>query len=356
LSKKAIFRVDELATKVGGQVAIETDGSVELSGLASLADAEPQDLSFYTGSAYAAELAQTRAGALLIAKHYPKIPVPQILVPDPFLATNQLLDLFYPVEQDKQGAGVHSLAAVADSAELGEGVRIMPFACIGKGTTIGARTTIHPGVKIDAGVQVGEDCLFWHNAVIRERAIIGSRVTLHPGAVIGADGFGYARRNGRFIKLRHIGIVVIEDDVEIGANATIDRANLGRTVIRRGVKLDNLVHLAHNVQIGEDSAIAAQCGISGSTVIGKRVLMGGQVGLVDHLNVGDEAILIAQSGVIGNIETGAKVSGYPARPHQEVLRSQAEMRNLGRLRERVRILEEKLAQLVEKGDEGDRRR
>lgn len=349
LRKKSSFRVDELATKVGGQVAIKTDGSIELSGLASLADAGPQDLSFYTGNAYAAELARTRAGALVIAKHYPKINVPQILVPDPFLAANQLLDLFYPIEQDKQAEGLHPLAWVADSAELGDGVRIMPFACIGEKTTIGARTTIHPGVKIDAGVRVGEDCLFWHNAVIREGAIIGSRVTLHPGAVIGADGFGYARRKGRFIKLRHVGIVVIEDDVEIGANATIDRANLGRTVIRRGVKLDNLVHIAHNVQIGEDSAMAAQCGISGSTAIGKRVLMGGQVGLVDHLNVGDEAIMIAQSGVIGDIKTGSKVSGYPARPHREVLRSQAEMRSLGRLRERVRILEEKLARLMDDG-------
>jgi UDP-3-O-[3-hydroxymyristoyl] glucosamine N-acyltransferase len=192
--------------------------------------------------------------------------------------------------------------------------------------------------------------LIWPNVVIRERAVIGSRVILHPGAVIGADGFGYAKREGRYIKVRHVGIVVIEDDVEIGANATVDRGTMGQTWIKRGVKLDNLVHIAHNVEVGEDTVMAAQCGISGSTVIGNRVMMGGQVGMVDHLHIGDEALLIAQSGVIGDIPSRAKVSGYPARSHREVLRAQAEMRGLGRLRDRVKELEKQIARLLEEKD------
>jgi len=345
------FRVVEIARKVGGKVV--GDAGVEVTGLASLGDAGPNDLSFYTGTTYAAHLAQTRAGAILIVEHHPDLDIPQILVADPFLAVNTLMDEFYPPTETEIPAGIHSLASVHESARIGEEVRVMPFACIGKDTTIGPRTTIHAGVKIGAGVRLGEDCLIWPNVVIRERALIGSRVIIHPGAVVGADGFGYAKRDGHYIKVRHVGIVVIEDDVEIGANATIDRATMGRTLIKRGVKLDNLVHIAHNVEIGEDTVMAAQCGISGSNVIGNRVMMGGQVGMTDHLHIGDEALLIGQSGIIGDIPSRAKVSGYPARSHREVLRAQAEMRGLGRLRDRVKELEKQVARLLEEKEGKD---
>ncbi len=320
---------------------------MEVSGLASLADAGPKDLSFFTSAAYRAALARTRAGALLTAEYQPDLDIPQIILSDPFLGINQLMALFFPTEEVVQPSGIHSSALVADSARLSGQVSIMPFASVGENTSIGRRTTLHTGVRIGEGVDLGEDCVLWPNVVVRDGSQIGSRVIIHPGAVIGSDGFGYARREGRFIKLRHVGIVVIEDDVEIGANATIDRATLGRTVIHRGVKLDNLVHIAHNVEVGEDTIMAAQCGISGSTVIGKRVMMGGQVGLVDHLSVGDEASCIAQSGVIGDIEAGVMVSGYPARPHREVLRAQAGMRSLNRLRKRIRSLEEKVSRLLD---------
>jgi UDP-3-O-[3-hydroxymyristoyl] glucosamine N-acyltransferase len=339
------FRVDELASKVAGKVV--GDAGLEVTGLASLSDAGPNDLSFYAGTTYADHLSQTRAGALLIAEHRPDLPIPQILVADPFLAVNVLMDEFYPPAESDLPKGIHSLACVHESARIGEDVQVMPFAYIGKDANIGPRTTIHTGVKIGAGVRLGEDCLIWPNVVIRERAVIGSRVIIHPGAVIGADGFGYAKREGRFIKVRHVGIVVIEDDVEIGANTTVDRGTMGRTLIKRGVKLDNLVHLAHNVEVGEDTVMAAQCGVSGSTVIGNRVMMGGQVGMVDHLHIGDEALLIAQSGIIGDIPSRAKVSGYPARSHREVLRAQAELRGLSRLRDRVKELEKQVARLLE---------
>ncbi len=345
METKHAFKLDELAAHLKGELVGESD--VEISGLSSLADAGPKDISFYSGPAYAAALAQTRAGALLTASHQQELEVPQILVPDPFLAAAELMELFYPPDEPPHEEGVHPLAFVAESARIGNASRVMPFAYVGASSSIGERTTIHPGVKIESDVQIGDDCLIWPNVVIRQGSRLGSHVIIHPGAVIGADGFGYARRDGKFIKLRHVGIVVIEDDVEIGANATVDRGTIGRTLIGRGVKLDNMVHIAHNVQVGEDSVMAAQTGISGSTVIGKRVMMGGQVGLVDHLQIGDEAIFIAQSGVIGDIPPRAKVSGYPARPHRDVLRAQAEMRSLGRLRKKVKELEEKLSHLLD---------
>jgi UDP-3-O-[3-hydroxymyristoyl] glucosamine N-acyltransferase len=323
------------------------DGTVEITGIASLADAGPQDLSFFASGKYTEALAGTGAGALLTVDPIPDLSIPQILVRDPFLDINRLVDLFYPPERARPVPGIDAQAKIADSAKIGKGVSIGPFVFVGNGVSIGARTVVHAGVYIGAGARLGEDAIVWPNVVIREGSEIGSRVTVHPGAVIGADGFGFARRNGRFIKIRHVGKVVIEDDVEIGANATIDRATFGRTLIRRGVRLDNLVHIGHNVEVGEDTVMAAQCGISGSTVIGKRVMMGGQVGMVDHLTVGDDAIFIAQSGVIGDIPAGAKVSGYPARAHREVLRAQAEMRALTRLRAKLRGLEEKLARLLD---------
>jgi len=248
---------------------------------------------------------------------------------------------------------IHPLAHVSDSARLEKNVAVLPFAYIGDGAVVGAGTVIHSGVYLGANAELGEDCTLWPNAIVREGCRLGRRVILQPGCVIGGDGFGFARRDGKFIKVRHVGTVHIEDDVEIGANATIDRATLGKTVIRRGVKLDNLVHVAHNVDIGEDSAMAAQAGVSGSTVIGKRVLMGGQVGMVDHLAIGDDAVLIAQSGVIGNIAEGATVSGYPARPHKEVLKSTAELRSLSQLRKKVRELEEQVRALQEKSKNDD---
>jgi len=339
--------VDALAERLGGSLV--GDGSVLVSGIAPLGDAGPADLSLYADPRYRLKLQSTKAGALVTRARVAEVAVPQIVLPDPFLALAALVDLFHP--RASHSPGVDERAWVAPSARLAPDVTVYPFAFVSEGADVGARTVLHPGVFLGTGASVGEDSVLWPNVVIREGCRIGSRVVIHAGAVLGADGFGFARKDGRFVKIRHVGIVVVEDDVEIGANAAIDRATLGRTLIRRGVKIDNLVHIAHNVEVGEDSAMAAQVGISGSTVIGKRVLMGGQVGLVDHLEVGDDAVLIAQSGVIGDVPGGAVLSGYPARPHREVLKAAAEIRGLDRLKERLRHLEEEVRTLREKSSD-----
>lgn len=335
------YRIDALAQKLGAR--LHGDGGVVVQGLAALAEATPSEISLYVDPRYRRELESTRAGALLVREPVPEKDVPQIVASDPFVALATLVDLFHSGTAPEPG--VHRLAFVSGSARVGEGVSIAPFAYVGERAEIGRGTVVHPGVYVGDDVVIGEGCVLWTNVVLREGCRIGRRVLIHPGAVLGADGFGFARRDGRFLKIRHVGIVVVEDDVEIGANAAIDRGTLGQTTIKRGVKIDNLVHIAHNVEVGEDSAMAAQVGISGSTVIGRRVLMGGQVGLVDHLSVGDDAVLIAQSGVIGNVPPGATLSGYPARPHREVLKTTAELRSLDELRKKVRALEREIEAL-----------
>jgi UDP-3-O-[3-hydroxymyristoyl] glucosamine N-acyltransferase len=341
LSSSQSFDLEALARRLGATLV--GDGTTRITGLASLGDAGPSDVSLYADPRYRTELASTRAGALVTREELEGLSIAQLVHPDPFVALITLVELFHPKPSPR--SGVHPLASVSAGARLGEDVAVLPFVTIDEGVDVGARTILHPGVFLGKGVTIGEDCVLWPNAVIREGCRIGDRVIVHPGAVVGADGFGFARRDGKFLKIRHVGTVVIEDDVEIGANATIDRATLGRTLIRSGVKIDNLVHIAHNVEIGRDSAMAAQVGISGSTVVGERVLMGGQAGLVDHLTIGDDAILIAQSGVIGDVPEKAVVSGYPARPHREVLKSTAELRGLARLRKRIRELEREVRSL-----------
>lgn len=343
MNERQSFEIRALAERIGGEV--RGDGSVRVYGLSSLAEAGPEELSLYVDPRYRKELEATRAGALVTREALPGVHVPQIVHPDPFVALIALVGLFFPPAREP--AGVHPLAFVAPSASVDSTASVLPLAHVGEGVTVGPRTVVHPGAYLGRGVSLGADCVLWPNVVVREGVSIGDRVILHPGAVLGADGFGFARQDGRFLKIRHVGTIEVEDDVEIGANATIDRGTLGRTLIRRGVKIDNLVHIAHNVRVGEDSAIAAQTGVSGSTVIGKRVLMGGQVGLVDHLTIGDDAVLVAQSGVIGDIGPGEMVSGYPARSHREVLKAAAELRSLSRTRAKLRELEREVRALRE---------
>lgn len=236
--------------------------------------------------------------------------------------------------------GIHPGALISPSARLGAGVSVGAMTVIGDSCSIGERTIVHAHVTIDRDVVIGSDSLIYSNVVIESGVHVGSRVTIHSGTVIGTDGFGYFTDNGRHQKIPHVGRVAIEDDVEIGANCCIARGTLGWTRIGRGTKIDNLVQVAHNVRIGEDGLIAAQSGIAGSTEIGNRVTIAGQVGIVGHIRVGDHVTIGAQAGVIGTVEDGQTVSGYPARPHAQAMRREAEIGRISEILARLRKLEE----------------
>jgi UDP-3-O-[3-hydroxymyristoyl] glucosamine N-acyltransferase len=244
--------------------------------------------------------------------------------------------------------GVHESAWVGDGVHLGKGVSIGPLAHVGHGASIGSGTVILGGAYLGSGVCVGENCLIHPRATILDRCRLGNRVIIHSGVVIGSDGFGFAQdEKGRHIKIPQVGIVQIDDDVEIGANCTIDRATFGRTWIQQGTKIDNLVQIAHNVTVGEHSILVAQVGISGSTRIGKHVILAGQVGIVGHIEIGDRVRIGAQSGVPYSVKAGEDVLGSPAMPHKEYLRCAAGFRHLPRFREELRELKAKVGKLEE---------
>jgi UDP-3-O-[3-hydroxymyristoyl] glucosamine N-acyltransferase len=266
-----------------------------------------------------------------------------IEVANPYLAFAKLLTLFYV--QPHQPRGVMPEACIGIGVSLGEDISIYPGAIIGDNVTLGDGCVLHPGAVLYAGVTVGDNTTIHANAVVRERCRIGNRCVIQPGAVIGSDGFGYAPDGSSYYPIPQIGIVVLEDDVEIGANTCIDRAALEVTLIRRGTKLDNLVQIAHNCQIGEDCMIVSQVGISGSTRIGNHVTLAGQVGVAGHLTIGDNVIVGAQSGVPGSLPANAGYSGSPVLPHKEWLKSMAVVANLPDLRKTVAALEKRIAGL-----------
>ncbi len=331
----------EIAELVCG--TLEGDSSLVITGVAGLREAQAGQLSFLAHPRYTAMLADTQASALVLG---PKLAAPMgktvIRVAQPNAVIGKIALLFAPTPI-RYPSGIHPKAFVDDAATVHLTASVLPFAVIEAGARIGARTIIGSGCAIGQDVIIGDDCLFYANVVVRERCRIGHRVILHAGAVIGADGFGYEWVEGRHQKIPQIGIVQLDDDVEIGANAAIDRARFGRTWIKRGVKIDNLVQIAHNVVIDEDTAIAAQAGISGSAVIGKNVLIAGQVGTVGHITVGDRAILGAQSGVNHDVPADQFVFGYPAQEHKEAMKTHGMIRRLPQMLERIRKLEEKIA-------------
>jgi UDP-3-O-[3-hydroxymyristoyl] glucosamine N-acyltransferase len=346
------FTLAELAARVEGQVA--GDGCMEIRRVAPLEDAGPGDVSFFSNKKYRPAFEASRAGAVVVE---PEEEVPAgrtvLRAKNAYLAFARISTLFHPpplaVPTVADQAYVHSTARVDPSAEL------MPFAYVGPEAVVGARCILHPGAHVGAGARLGDDCLLWPNAVVRDRCVLGNRVVLEPGCVVGSDGFGFvfdpdgeAGSGPRHYKVPQVGNVVIEDDVELGANVCVDRATLGSTVVGRGVKVDNLVQIAHNVQVGPLSILIAQVGIAGSTKLGAGVIAAGQVGIVGHLTIGDGAKLGAQCGVMNDVEPGATLFGSPAMKKGEFLRIEAAMRRLPELLKKVRKLEEKLEELEER--------
>lgn len=331
--------LQEIAKLSSGE--LKGDPAGKITGAASLDEAVEGEIAFYNNPKYMPRLRKTRASAVFVPLDFSeKTEATQIRVADPSKAFEQVVIKLAP-KPVAFPPGIHATAIVDPSVKLGACVSIQPHAVIEAGATVGDETIIGAGSYIGHETKIGAGCMIYPNVTIRERTIIGSRVIIHGGAVIGADGFGFEFKDGRQRKIAQIGIVQIDDDVEIGANSTIDRARFGRTWIQEGVKIDNLVQIAHNVIVGKHTVIAAQAGISGSVRLGERVSLAGQVGIVGHATIGDGTMVAAQSGVSKNIPGGVWF-GYPAVPFEEAKRQFAWIHRLGRLFERVKALEKKL--------------
>jgi len=331
-------KLSALAEKLG--CSVRGSGDVEVTRGRGIADAGPGDLTFLANPKYAPRLAATHASAIVVAPDI-ATPLPSLLSSNPYLTFAQALPLLHPARRPLPG--IHRTAHVDPSAVLGPDVTVGPFAVVGGRCRVGARTIIHAHVVVYDDVEIGEDCLLHSGVHVREGSRLGKRVVLQNGVVIGADGFGFAKdSDGHYQNFPQVGIAVIEDDVEIQANTTVDRAALGETRIGRGTKIDNLVQVAHSVTIGEDSILCAQVGVSGSTKVGNRVTLTGQVGVVGHLEIGDGAIATAQSGIAHSVPAGALVSGYPAIENRSWLRSVALFARLPELLRRLRTVEKRL--------------
>ena len=342
----------QLAIHVGGRVV--GDGNVIIHKVSPIDEALPGEITFLTNPRYQKYLSRCKASAVIVgpgvaAACGDRGALNFLEAINPYVAFAKILQLFQPAPHFK--GEISSSAYVDDSAVVAGGVTIFPNVFVGRGVKLGQNSVFYPGVFLGDEVEVGDACVLHANVVVREGCRIGNRVILHAGVVVGSDGFGYAGNGRARIKIPQAGIVVVEDDVEIGANTTIDRATLGQTVIRRGVKIDNLVQIAHNVVVGEDSVVAAQAGIAGSTRLGRDVTLAGQVGVVNHIEIGDGATVGPQSGIPKSVPPGAVLSGgIAAAPHQEWLKVMTLLPQLPKLWSAVRRLERQLARLVERGE------
>lgn len=340
----------QLADLVGGEV--RGDPELKLRGVGAIEEAQPGEITFLSNPKYARFLASTRASAVILTPDLAEGAGdrPLLLTAAPYLAFARIQSSF--AERPYVPGGVSPEAWVSPSARLGREVTIHPLAYVGDRAEVGDRTTLHPGVVLGEEARVGSDCVLHPNVTLYPRSILGDRVILHAGVVVGADGFGYAPAPEGLAKIPQTGIVVIEDDVEIGANTTVDRAALGRTVVGRGTKIDNGVQVGHNVRIGEHCILVAHVAIAGSTRLGRGVQLGGQVGLAGHLELGDGVRVAAQSGVGTDLPAGATVGGSPAFEHTRWLRASVAAQRLPELRHAVRDLERRL-EALEKGAGGD---
>jgi UDP-3-O-[3-hydroxymyristoyl] glucosamine N-acyltransferase len=323
---------------------LEGDGSIEIRGVAGIEDAVAGDLTFFANPKYASALRSTQASAAILGETAEPAPCAMLRARHPYLAFAQAVALF--ADPWRPAPGVHPLAWVGDGVTLGADVSVGPFAAVADGTRIGARTIVHAHVTVGRQVEIGDDCVVHARVSIRERVRIGHRVVLQDGAVIGSDGFGFARRpDGTHQKIPQIGSIVIEDDVEIGANAAIDRPAVGETRVGAGTKIDNLVQIAHGVTIGRNVLLAAQVGVAGSVTIEDDVTLAGQVGVAGHITLGRGVVATAQTGIPNSVEPGTFVSGYPAIPNRDWLRSSAVFRKLPELKKLVAELERRIREL-----------
>jgi UDP-3-O-[3-hydroxymyristoyl] glucosamine N-acyltransferase len=341
------FTASQIALLVNGK--IEGDVNASVNSFGKIEEAKTGQLAFLANPKYEDHLYSTQASIIIVNESLQlkqNIGSTLIRVPDAYTAFATLLSKYQEI-MNQQMNGIQQPSYIAKTASYGENVFIGAFAYVGENVRIGTNTKIFPGVFIGDNVRIGNGTIIHPGVKIYKDCLIGDRVTIHAGTVIGSDGFGFApQADGTFKKVPQIGNVIIENEVEIGANTTIDRATIGSTIIKAGAKLDNLIQVAHNVEIGNSTVIAAQAGISGSTKIGKGAMIGGQAGVVGHVQIGDGAKINAQSGVSKSIEAGKAVTGSPAYDYTAALRSQAISRNLPELEKRVKELEALVKELI----------
>ena len=339
------MQVQEIARLVGGEFV--GDGEREITNISKIEDAAEGNVSFIANPKYLKYHDTTRASALLVALDFKTTrgDMAYIRVADPYAAFLQTLRAFAPV-LERPEAGVHPTAVIGRDVTLGEGISVGAYVVVGDGSSIGNGSIIYPNTVLGTDVTLGQNCCVHANVSLYRGTRIGNNVMIHSGAVLGADGFGFVP-NGEsgWEKIPQIGIVVVEDNVEIGANCAIDRATLGETRIARGVKLDNLIHIAHNVTVGENTVIAAQTGVSGSTRIGVGNLIAGQVGIVGHIETADGVIIEAQSGVSKSIRKAGRYFGHPVKEHSLALRQEGALRQLPDLLAEIREMRNRIAQL-----------
>lgn len=341
-----LITAKELSEILNGEIV--GDPSVKVHSPSKIEEGEEGTISFLANPKYEQYVYSTKASILLVDRNFQPsqaIESTLIKVDDVYACVGSLLNKFGSMES--QANSHSSLAFVHEDTKIHQETSIDAFAKIAEGVSIGKGTKIHSHVSIEKGAEIGENCIIYSGVTIYAKTKIGNNCIIHAGAVLGSDGFGYSRdKEGKYTKIKHVGNVILEDDVEIGANTVVDRGTMGSTIVRRGVKLDNLIQVAHNVEIGEDTVIAAQTGIAGSTKIGKRVIMGGQVGIAGHRKIADEVQIQGQSGVISNVkQTGKKLNGYPAIEYTEYLKAYALMRKLPEMKKRIEELEQKLKDL-----------
>lgn len=341
------FQASQIAMLINGKV--EGDGQATVASFGKIEEAKEGQLTFFANPKYEDFLYTTKASVVIINDGFElkqAVGATLIRVSDAYTAFATLLSKYQEIIQ-QQLSGVQEPSYIAKTASYGEHVFIGAFAYLGEKVKVGNNTKIYPNAYIGDNVVIGDNCIIHPGVKIYHDCKIGNHVAIHAGTVIGSDGFGFApQADGSFKKVPQIGNVVIEDHVEIGANATIDRATIGSTLIKSGAKLDNLIQIAHNVEVGHSTVIAAQAGVSGSTKIGNGVMIGGQAGIVGHIQLGDGSKVNAQSGVSKSIEAGKAVTGSPAHDYTSALRSQAVSRKLPELEKRVKELEALVKQLM----------
>lgn len=336
------MKLSEIAQRL--ECKLDGDGDIEITGVAGINEAQPGQLTFLANRRYRPAIACTQASAIVVADDAGPMPLAALRSGNPYLDFARAIELF--CQAPEYTPGIHPTAAIAPAAKVGQGAHIGPYCFVDRDVEIGSRAVLHSFVAIYRGARIGDDFFAHSHVCVRENCRIGNRVTLQNGVVVGGDGFGFARqRDGQWHKMRQSGTAVIEDDVEIQANSTVDRATIGETRIRRGTKLDNLVQVGHASRVGEDTLLCGQVGLAGSTQVGNRCILAGQVGAAGHLSIGDGAVISSQSGVPHDVPAGALYSGYPAIENKTWLKSVAIFHRLPDLQKAVRDLRTEIAGL-----------